>query len=177
VKIFPASICVMVLGTLLCQASGASDATLACKGIADPAARLECYDLASGYKADAAAPAGGVVAGAAASAAALPATAVPKAAAEPVDAAATFGLSREKIAETQQESVELTGTVAAVNEQAHPGRWVVTLSNGQVWEQRETTAASKRPRPGDAVTIRKASLGSYMMAVAGRGSSRVRRIQ
>lgn len=70
----------------------------------------------------------------------------------------------------------MSATVVAVGSH-QVGRWVVTLDNGQVWEQRETTAAAQRPRPGDAVTVRKASLGSYMMSVAGRGASRVRRAQ
>lgn len=175
VKVFPACLLGVVLGTLLCPAAGASDPVAACTNIADAAARLECYDRASGRKVDAGA-AAGAVAGTAAAASAQPVVAAPQAAAPPVDSTATFGLSREKIAEVQQESGELKATVASVANHSQPGRWVVTLDNGQVWEQRETTPASRRPQPGDRVTITTASLGSYLLTAPGRGSNRVRRV-
>jgi hypothetical protein len=53
----------------------------------------------------------------------------------------------------------------------------VTLDNGQVWEQRETTPPARRPKPGDPVTIEKSSFGSYLMVAPGRGSNRVKRVR
>lgn len=84
-----------------------------------------------------------------------------------------FGIDRDQ----RDEIDEIFGTVVSVGGQSHYGRWVVTLDNGQVWEQRETAAESRRPKPGDMVKIKKASLGSYLLSAPNRGSSRVRRVQ
>jgi hypothetical protein len=166
----------------------AQDAFLRCAGIEDANARLACFDAASGRperaaKGEVAVQTAGSLAPVAAQAA-LPtqsAPAVPTAAQArpnltPEQAVADFGLSAQmlqKAAGTDQ----ISAVVKSVGDQAYIGRWVVTLDNGQVWEQRETTAATKRPRPGDEVTIKEASLGSYLMITAGRGSSRVKRVR
>jgi hypothetical protein len=189
---------VILLFAVCAESALAHEPTANCSGIADDSARLTCYDTSSGRRGAAVpTPISPTSPGAAAATVAVPATAAPAMAATtaaavapttvaaavpaPATAAAslsssptaTFGLDREQ----RDEIDELSGTVVSVANQSHYGRWVVTLDNGQVWEQRETTPASRRPRPGDVATIKKASLGSYLLSAPNRGSNRVRRVQ
>jgi hypothetical protein len=55
------------------------------------------------------------------------------------------------------------------------GEFIYTLENGQRWVQAEADREGKLA-PGAAVTIRKASMGSYKL-VSGSVATRVRRIQ
>ena len=160
-----------------------------CIAIEDPASRLACFDAATrgpqrtpteaaaapGTSAPSAAPTTSASASATAPAAAATAAATTAARppdATPADGSANFGL-------TQRNDVpdKITASVRSVASHTVPGRWVVTLDNDQVWEQRETTSANRRPRPGDSVTIEQSSFGSYLMVTTGRGSSRVKRIR
>jgi hypothetical protein len=145
---------VTVLGLIICiESAGAAEPASQCVGIDDDRARLACYDEAFGRVAPAAATA-----------------------AAPARTEKDFGLSVEQRT-VDKEPSELVAKVASVQAHSHVGRWIVVLDNGQVWEQRETTSEARRPRPGDTVTISKASLGSYLLASPGRGSSRIRRIR
>ena len=145
-----------------------------CVPIEDPTSRLACFDAATRgterTRTDAA------TASAAVSppvATAVPATpAARSTGATQADGSANFGLT-----ERNDVPDKITASVREVASHTVPGRWVVTLDNGQVWEQRETTAANRRPRPGDSVTIEQGSFGSYLMITTGRGSSRVKRIR
>jgi hypothetical protein len=64
-----------------------------------------------------------------------------------------------------------TSSVTQVSRTAN-GRFIATLDNGQVWAQleRDTTA---EVQVGDQVTVRKASLGSYMMVTRSGVRTRV----
>jgi len=73
--------------------------------------------------------------------------------------------------EDDVDSVE--GTVASVSQDAN-SRWVLTLESGQVWRQSDSRAIV-RPRPGQPVTIRRASMGSFMMRVNNQPGIRVQR--
>ena len=95
----------------------------------------------------------------------------------PEQARQNFGLSAEKVLGPQGGPTEIEAKVTAVQANEVTGRAVVTLDNGQVWQQLEATKATKRPRPGDQVVIREASLGSYLMVAPERGSARVRRVR
>lgn len=157
----------------------AADSIEHCVAIEDGAARLACFDAATGrpdraglQRHDTA------VAATAATTPASPPAAAPTAARNrtPEQAAAEFGLSAAALAR-EQGIYEIAAVVQSVEQSSHIGRWVVTLDNGQVWEQRETTAPARRPRPGDQVTIKEASLDSYLLNAPGRGASRVRRIR
>jgi hypothetical protein len=189
VKFFAATAAIVPL-VVFAQAALAHEPAAECVGIAANAARLACYDASIGRGGAAAptTPAAPVSAAATGSAAAASSPSVEPAAAAAMPGAGTpsisaaaasstgtsaFGLDREQ----RDEIDELSGTVVSVANQSHYGRWVVTLDNGQVWEQRETTPASRRPRPGDVATIKKASLGSYLLSAPNRGSNRVRRVQ
>jgi hypothetical protein len=69
----------------------------------------------------------------------------------------------------------IESTVARLDPLA-PGRNRSTLANGQVWEQLEPSSRF-RPRTGETVNVRQASLGSYLMH-ASRGSAvRARRLR
>jgi hypothetical protein len=69
----------------------------------------------------------------------------------------------------------IESTVARLD-RLEPGRNRITLANGQVWEQLEPSSRF-RPRTGETVTVRQASLGSYLMH-ASRGSAvRARRLR
>jgi len=157
----------------------AADTAGKCVAIDDERARLACYDEASGRTVAArtsppADAAGAPMAGAAAT------TATPLArppAPSPEQARQNFGLSAEKVLGPQGGPTEIKAKVAAVQANEITGRAVVTLDNGQVWQQLEATKATKRPRAGDEVVIREASLDSYLMVTPERGSARVRRVR
>ncbi len=57
------------------------------------------------------------------------------------------------------------------------GRWVFTLDNGQRWIQNDSSSPGRSPHDGQAISIHRASLGSYMASVEGRPGIRVRRDQ
>ncbi|RPH65628.1 MAG: hypothetical protein EHM83_05915 [Burkholderiales bacterium] len=153
-----------------------------CVAIDDDRARLACYDEAYGRTATsrAGAPAvaaGAPVAAAATTAAAATVTPAGPPAPSPEQSRQNFGLSAEKVLGPQGGPTEIEAKVTAVQANEVTGRAVVTLDNGQVWQQLEASKATKRPRPGDKVVIREASLGSYLMVAPERGSARVRRVR
>lgn len=71
--------------------------------------------------------------------------------------------------------VHLESTVTAIAQRPH-GEMVVTLDNGQVWQQL-TMAQSLRLRVGDKVTIKPGSLGSYSLVGPLRGAIKVKRLE
>jgi hypothetical protein len=167
---------------LLLAASGvqAEGDVAHCVPIEDADARLACFDAATRgphRSATNEAPAAGMAAPSPASpvapaGAGAPVATAAKSADTAAEGSAEFGLLERKDA-----PAKITATVRSVASHTVPGRWVVTLDNEQVWEQRETTAANRRPKPGDSVTIEQSSFGSYLMITTGRGSSRVKRIR
>jgi hypothetical protein len=98
-----------------------------------------------------------------------------------IDPVAEFGLSEsQKRAQNPERAKDvapdsITGNVAEVGRQP-TGGLVVTLENGQVWAQSESLTKA-RVAPGDEVTIRKATLGSYMLVAPNKVSMRVRRVR
>jgi hypothetical protein len=155
----------------------------ACASERDDARRLSCYDreiarldqggdvaAAPATKAEVA-PAAAAAAAAASAAAATPPTAAPD---------EKFGyrgdIARKELDEqAATEAVDrLEATITEVSSRAH-GELVITLDNGQVWVQKAPDSKMQL-KTGDPVTIKKASLGSYMLVAAGR-STRVTRVQ
>ncbi len=137
---------------------------VACRSVTAPEARLACYDAAAGAL-DAAHQQGEVVI-------------VDRA---QVSAARRqqFGLETPNSASLDAaappervESVETTLTRAA---QGGEGKWVFVLSDGSTWRQIDTDRVTFRNEAGQAVRVRRAALGSYLLTV-GRGQAvRVRR--
>jgi len=150
---------------------------LACRALADPAARLACFDRES-----ATLDARSVVANSAQ--AALPAAGAPPAvaAAPAPDAKRQFGLPErtvmsEEVAAGRRaaDAMMIEARLASVSSGAN-GHAVFVLDNDQVWRQL-ANGDDLLARPGDTVTISRAALGSYWLKTAsGRGCkvSRVR---
>jgi hypothetical protein len=176
---------------LSARASSGSDGA-SCVAVSDDTARLACYDRAYGRNAagKSAATAGAVAAGTAA-APKSPAVATPKtvqaapaapAAATPKDPVAEFGLTEAakqakdpaKAAEAAKAPTSVTAKVISLRFKKY-GEFVVTLDNGQVWEQNEPMP-SAIVRVGDTVTVKKAVLGSYTLVTAARVATKVHRV-
>jgi hypothetical protein len=91
-----------------------------------------------------------------------------------------FGRGEENAANDQQEagaglSVEEVELVVSRISMRGDGRAVFTMENGQRWVQVQSERV-RNLREGDTVTIRRASLGSFMLAPSdGGGGYRVRR--
>lgn len=73
----------------------------------------------------------------------------------------------------QVDSIETTLAARAIL--GGDDRWTFTLADGSVWRQIETAHVNFRNQPGEAVRIRSASMGSYMLAIGHTRSVRVRR--
>ena len=180
-----------------CAAGGAPakdadvrNALAPCIEISSSADRLACYDKLAGRvsapKALAAAPAPSAPA-AASPVAASPAPATPvtvaSVAAAPAPAAAPteedFGRSKVRKARTAASSgappeiKSITAKVAAFGRSPNH-RTQVTLDNGQIWEYQDD------PDPllsiGDSVTIKRATLGSFILQTPTKLSHRVSRV-
>jgi hypothetical protein len=151
-----------------------------CVRIEDLSARLACYDRAAGRTpgTSTVAPAPAMapvapVAPAAAVAVAPPAPVGPP----PATGVAAFGAPSMPVtkAERAAEVERIEAKVTAVRVLAR-GEQVLTLENGQVWQQTETTR-EQQFAVGDVVVIRKGLLGSFLLTLAtGSRNSRVKRI-
>lgn len=145
------------------ERAGALKAVVDCRGVADPGERLACYDKAAAAL-DAAEAKGDVVV-------------VDRGQMREARKAA-FGFNFQMPTfmtkgEKEEELQRLETTVASARQDAH-GKWIVKLADGAVWTQIDTEKVRKIPA-GAAVTIRTASLGSYMLIVKNYGSFRAKR--
>jgi hypothetical protein len=134
----------------------------ACTEIRDNAQRLACYDQAFGKPG-------------------APAQQMrPAASAQlPVD---QFGFTPSQLEREAPSEVKalppadrLEAEVTAINQRPGP-KFVVTLANGQVWQQTEIDT-KVRVAVGDVVTIRRGALGSYLLSVPGGLATRAKRIR
>ena len=153
-----------------------------CSRVQEDAARLACYDHAFGVG-GAATPTTAAPSGAPAATTAVPAT-VGTSTVAAVDSELkkreAFGLSEAARAARTPDKVDapldrIEGKVASLGRRA-TGELLVTLEDGQVWTQIESDSKATF-RVGDTVTIRKASLGSYLMVSSTRVATRVRRVK
>ena len=138
----------------------------ACRAIADNAARLSCYDTAVSAL-DAAERQGEVVVMDRAQVGearrqlfGFEMPALPR----------LFGAAAEGVPEI--DSIETTLQSAT---QLSDNHWVFRLADGGVWRQIDSDPFRYRPRAGDAVRVRKASLGSFLLTVGDSRAVRVRR--
>jgi hypothetical protein len=162
-----------------------------CAAIADDQGRLACYDAQFGRPAPAQAVASGAAAGAAVAAGSSATAAAPvggpvvnpvvnPAASPAASPDADFGLTQWKKrsldpATASTAPQRITARVSQVERQ-RDGRFVVTLDNAQVWQQSETMSRA-RVAVDDEVTIREASLGSFLLLTANEVATRVRRVK
>lgn len=134
----------------------AAEASHDCAAVADPAARLACYDKA------------------------FPPTPIAHEVAAK-KAVEQFGLDKPTTpllnpGQTLEEAdpERIASRVAKV--EYNGSKRTVTLENGQVWTLAEATS-SGHMSSGDAVTLRKGALGSFQMVTPNGVSLRVRRVR
>jgi len=160
------------LGSMVPGRTSAADQSKGaqCAALDDPAARLACFDAAFPRPPRAAPPH------------TMPPNPAKAAVAteEPASDARKFGLS-----DAQKDAIDpkpapppLAATTAAVKtvRQLPSGYLLIGLDNDQVWQQTEIDP-NVRLQPGDRVTIRRASLGSFLLVTPAHFSTRVRRLQ
>lgn len=145
------------------ERAGALKAVVDCRAVADSAERLACYDKAAAAL-DAAEAKGDVVV-------------VDRGQMREARKAA-FGFNFQMPSfmtqgEKEEELTRLETTIASSRLNAN-GKWVVKLADGATWTQIDTEKVRKLPA-GAPVTIKAASLGSYMLSVKGYGSFRAKR--
>jgi len=183
-------------GTFVCLAwtapARASDSLaglLACRGLADAAARLACFDR----EAAALVPSPGASAAAAAKtvpqtpppAAALAAPPTPPPATHPaplLDQQQQFGLPERAVAAKEVAAGTRAADVAKMRAHivqlsaAPDGRMVFSLDNGQAWRQL-LVEGDLLAKPNDAVTISRGSLGSYWLELSSKRGCKVMRVR
>lgn len=150
-----------LLLALSASAMAQDDSLQRCRALADPSARLACYDaLAAAPKppqppAPAVAPAAAVVAA--------------KPAPKPAD---NFGLPASK---RTDEAQEVQSSVGPRFDGWGPNTRI-RLDNGQVWQVTDGTSTSL-PERARKVTVKRGALGSYYLDIEGLNTSpRVRRV-
>jgi len=173
-----------------------SNAILACRDIAEPTARLACFDREAAALVQAAAKPSAADAAARASptAAAPPAAATPPAtqppapaampkpagtasgaAAAPLNAEQQFGLPERAVAAREVAAGTRASDLAQIDAHiariaaAGDTRMIFTLDNGQVWRQLQAEG-DLLTKQGDAVTISRGVFGSFWLRTpSGRG--------
>lgn len=144
---------VLLLSAAMPAAAAAPAATHACARIVAPTDRLDCYDRAF--------------------------PPVHDSQAEAKEEVRTFGLRpRQDPAERTTEAARaksIASQIVSVGSD-RDGERVFTLNNGQVWRQTESSVLGLA-RAGDAITIRAASFGSYLLITPGGVPLQVKRIR
>jgi hypothetical protein len=158
----------------VCEAADSVADMAACRAIADPAARLACFDHA------AATPSGGAGTATAATAAAAPASEPPPA--PLLTPQQQFGLperavvAQEVAAGTRSADANKVDATVTKVVTAADRRQVYTFDNGQVWRQL-THSGDILAKAGDAATISRGLLGSYWLQIKGGRGCKVSRLQ
>lgn len=148
-----------------------------CSTETDAARRLSCYDRAAATLRKAA-PAARAATSTASSGQAAPITPASTTASTPTQAdAAEFGVSEGPLAAKKQATglKAITAVVTAVAFQPR-GELIMTLDNGQVWQQNEAVAYFPL-KVGDTVKISTASLGSYLLLTPTKRTTKVTRVR
>ncbi len=145
------------------------DQVYACANVNEEAARLSCYDTAVGRLREAQS-SGNIVA-------------VDRGQMETIERE-SFGFAlpslptifRRDPTQEQEAIREARFTIERVSRHAD-GRSTFYMTDGAAWTQIESESA-RNARPGENVTVRRASLGSFMMSFESGGrAQRVRRVQ
>lgn len=141
---------------------------LECRAIAEPEARLQCFDAAVAALEQASTDKSVVV---------LSEETVQE------TRRGLFGFTLPKLNlfgggdDDDENEVEVLSEITSPIESVRggDGRWVFTLPDGAVWEQTDGVYL-KKPRPGQSINIKRAALGSYKAKVEGGIGFRVKRI-
>jgi hypothetical protein len=187
-----AAILMLAASATATAATGPSGDDMArCAAIQAPDSRLSCYDALAHRPADNRPPA--VVKAAPSSAATPPSSATPASAAAPTSAtpaapaavpaptaAAAIAADPQNFGLTavQQHTADLgpkseTAHISIVSSD-QSGRTLVVLDSGQTWSVMDSDG---RLNSGDAVTIKRAALGSFLMRTPSNHSYRVHRVK
>jgi hypothetical protein len=184
------SITCLLLGLSVAAAAAPSNDDMArCAAIAAPDARLACYDTLAHRPADKIPRAAATPASAApAASAAAPTVAAPTVAAPASAAAATaqapaavpnpadpknFGLTPAQQHTTELGPKSIAAHISIVSAD-RAGQTMVVLDSGQTWTVMDNDG---RLAAGDAVTIKRAALGSFLMLTPSNHRYRVRRVK
>ncbi len=138
-----------------------------CKAIADPAARLACYDTQVG-KLEQAAASGDVV--------------VADRASVREAKKGLFGFKLPTLGifgggdDDKDEVKAIEGTVASARTFGY-GSWRLTLADGSIWEQVDAERLVFDPVSGNKVKISKGALGVFRMNIDGQRAIKVRRVE
>jgi hypothetical protein len=142
---------------------------LACADIVDSGARLECFDRSAATARSARTPAPAPVTPPQ-PAPQPPVSEAPVSTDSPASSFGAEGLKRNKPA---ADEATLQSRIAETR-RSGGGLYLITLENGQIWRH-ETGSMAPYLLAGEAVTIRKASLGSYRLTLdSGRSKNWVR---
>ena len=144
--------------------AGALDALSACRSITESAARLACYDAAAG-RLDEAEKTGEIV------------VVDRKQAGEVRRQAFGFALPSLALFDKAEgaEKIDRVESVLKAARQGADGKWILQLENGAVWRQTDADGPARTPRLGMTVTVRAASMGSYLVSVDGQAGFRAKR--
>jgi len=172
------AVCLLALAAA--AATSVRAETLAsCAAIAAPDARLACYDALAHRPKDAAPLAGAVKPSAAAEKPSASAAQKPSAAAAPASATATsaqdpnnFGLSLAQQHMAFAGPTSIKARVEAINSGPN-GQTYIVLDSGQTWTMGENDGWLSK---GDAVTIKRAALGAFLLTAPSNHSYHVRRV-
>lgn len=178
---------VPVVGMAMLSAPAAAQGSLGdqmavCARIAKTSARTACYDsIPRGQQSGAVSGASNFGAETVRTPAAPPPPA-PRPAPAPAPAAvAGFGAEQVERAAPQRAATTGANEIEVAVRSAHDNglhMWQFTLADGAVWRMTERASAGFRPpAPNETVSIRKASLGSYLMNIDRQPSVRVERVR
>lgn len=165
-SVFSGMILLCATPLALAEDPATTDAVYACAEEADDLARLACYDAAVG-RLQAAEEAGEIAtitredveeAEKDSFGLAIPSFSLP-------------GLSRDD----DERLEEITEEVTAVDETPF-GKLIVTLANGQVWEQTDSVRVSGRDQRSGTATIERGAIGSYWLRLGDARRFRAKRI-
>ncbi|MGE5501554.1 MAG: hypothetical protein ACM3W4_06480 [Ignavibacteriales bacterium] len=140
------------------------EAVVSCRGVADTAARLACYDAAAA-RLDEAEAKGDVVI--------LDREQTREARRE----AFGFSLPSLNVFNRGEEPEKINRATFTVDRawKSPDDKWVVQLDSGAVWRQTDTTWILKKPHKGSTADISTGALGSYFMKLDGQTAMRAHR--
>jgi len=174
-------ITVLALSSMEAGASGLEESIRQCRTLESAQARLECYDAVELAPRPADAAASGSVApatvpsSATAGAAPTTATATAPASATAPEPGEASDFGREHWEASRETPDSIRASVAAVARGGY-GKLVITLDNGQVWQQRGSEKFQLSE--GDAVVIERGALNSFFLSKAdGTRKLRVSRLR
>ena len=161
------AVCLLALAAA--AATSVRAETLAsCAAIAAPDARLACYDALAHRPKDAAPEKPSASAAQKPSAAAAPASATATSAQDPNN----FGLSLAQQHMAFAGPTSIKARVEAINSGPN-GQTYIVLDSGQTWTMGENDGWLSK---GDAVTIKRAALGAFLLTAPSNHSYHVRRV-